>query len=101
MSIKTVEAPGGQGSGASLDYFKNNLREYGMLVALVAIILSSPPIPPRRPADLRVGSEPHQLFLQNSYVIIMAIGMLLIIITGHIDLSVGSWWASSERSAPC
>ncbi len=39
MSIKTVEAPGGQGSGASLDYFKNNLREYGMLVALVAIIL--------------------------------------------------------------
>ena len=30
------------------------------------------------------------LFLQNSYVIIMALGMLLVIVAGHIDLSVGS-----------
>jgi len=26
--------------------------------------------------------------LQNSYIVIMALGMLLIIVTGHIDLSV-------------
>ena len=30
------------------------------------------------------------LILQNSYIVIMALGMLLIIIAGHIDLSVGS-----------
>ena len=30
------------------------------------------------------------LVLQNSYVIIMALGMLLVIVAGHIDLSVGS-----------
>jgi len=30
------------------------------------------------------------LVLQNSYIIIMALGMLLVIISGHIDLSVGS-----------
>ncbi len=30
------------------------------------------------------------LFLQNGYVIIMALGMLLVIVAGHIDLSVGS-----------
>jgi putative multiple sugar transport system permease protein len=30
------------------------------------------------------------LVLQNSYIVIMALGMLLIIVTGHIDLSVGS-----------
>lgn len=30
------------------------------------------------------------LVLQNSYILILAIGMLLVIITGHIDLSVGS-----------
>ena len=30
------------------------------------------------------------LFLQNSYIIIMALGMLLVIVAGHIDLSVGS-----------
>ena len=30
------------------------------------------------------------LVLQNSYIIIMALGMLLVIVAGHIDLSVGS-----------
>ena len=30
------------------------------------------------------------LILQNSYILVLAIGMLLVIITGHIDLSVGS-----------
>ena len=30
------------------------------------------------------------LVLQNSYVVIMALGMLLVIVAGHIDLSVGS-----------
>ncbi|MBB3934970.1 multiple monosaccharide ABC transporter permease [Aureimonas phyllosphaerae] len=91
MSIKTVEAPGGQGGGASLDYFKNNLREYGMLVALVAIILffAAYSAATGRPTFVS-ASNLTNLFLQNSYVIIMAIGMLLIIITGHIDLSVGS-----------
>jgi putative multiple sugar transport system permease protein len=29
------------------------------------------------------------LFLQNSYIIIMALGMLIVIVGGHIDLSVG------------
>ena len=30
------------------------------------------------------------IILQNSYIIIMALGMLLVIVAGHIDLSVGS-----------
>jgi putative multiple sugar transport system permease protein len=30
------------------------------------------------------------LILQNSYIIVMALGMLLVIVAGHIDLSVGS-----------
>ena len=30
------------------------------------------------------------LILQNSYIVIMALGMLLVIVTGNIDLSVGS-----------
>ena len=30
------------------------------------------------------------LILQNSYIVIMALGMLLIIVGGNIDLSVGS-----------
>jgi putative multiple sugar transport system permease protein len=30
------------------------------------------------------------LVLQNSFIVIMALGMLMVIVTGHIDLSVGS-----------
>ena len=30
------------------------------------------------------------IVLQNSYILILAIGMILVIIAGHIDLSVGS-----------
>lgn len=30
------------------------------------------------------------LILQNSYILVLAVGMVLVIITGHIDLSVGS-----------
>jgi len=30
------------------------------------------------------------VFLQNGYIIVMALGMLLVIVAGHIDLSVGS-----------
>ena len=41
----------------------------------------------RRPALPRNVSN---LVLQNSYILILAIGMMLVIIAGHIDLSVGS-----------
>ena len=41
------------------------------------------------------------LILQNSYIVIMALGMLLVIVAGHIDLSVGSVSASSARSPRC
>ncbi|MBA2700340.1 MAG: sugar ABC transporter permease [Chloroflexi bacterium] len=30
------------------------------------------------------------IFLQNGYIVLMALGMLLVIVVGHIDLSVGS-----------
>ena len=67
--------------------FKNNVREYGMLIALVTImalfqIMTKGTL--FRPVNIT------NLVLQNSYIIIMAFGMLLIIISGWIDLSVGS-----------
>jgi len=92
MSIKTFDAPErAEGAGASLDYFKSHLREYGMLVALLAIIIffAVYSAATGRPTFVS-ASNLTNLFLQNSYVIVMAIGMLMIIITGHIDLSVGS-----------
>ncbi|ANG63901.1 ABC transporter permease [Marinobacterium aestuarii] len=68
-------------------YLASHLRDYGMLLALVVIMalfeyLTDGTL--MRPVNLT------NLFLQNSYIIIMAIGMLLVIVAGHIDLSVGS-----------
>ncbi|MFN3613790.1 MAG: multiple monosaccharide ABC transporter permease [Rubrimonas sp.] len=63
------------------------MRDYGMLLALVAIMaffqIATNGIL-LRPVNIT------NLILQNSYIIIMALGMLLVIVAGHIDLSVGS-----------
>ena len=67
--------------------FRNNIREYGMLIALIAVMVFF---------QFQTGGilfKPvniTNLVLQNSYVITMALGMLLIIVSGWIDLSVGS-----------
>jgi len=67
---------------------KNNLRQYAMLIALVVIMLFF------QIATGGVLLNPMNvtnLVLQNSYVLILAIGMMLCILTGgNIDLSVGS-----------
>jgi len=69
------------------DYLRKNIREYGLLVALVVIMLFFQFMTDGvlfKPVNLT------NLVLQNSFIIIMALGMLLIIVAGHIDLSVGS-----------
>ncbi|NUM46080.1 MAG: sugar ABC transporter permease, partial [Anaerolineales bacterium] len=67
--------------------FKNNIREYGMLIALIAIMIF---FQIRTEGILMKPVNITNLVLQNSYVIIMALGMLLIIVAGWIDLSIGS-----------
>lgn len=68
-----------------------HLRENGMLMALVAIVLFFVAVVRIfEDVDFLSAQNITNLFLQNSYVIIMALGMLLVIVAGHIDLSVGS-----------
>jgi putative multiple sugar transport system permease protein len=84
MSEETValkEAPRHTG------VLKSILRDYGMLISLFAIMAFFEVVTDGtllRPLNLT------NLVLQNSYIVIMALGMLLVIVTGHIDLSVGS-----------
>ncbi|GES46539.1 ABC transporter permease [Rhizobium dioscoreae] len=69
------------------DHIRNNIREYGMLIALVVIMLLFQYLTNGvlfRPQNLT------NIVLQNSFIVIMALGMLLVIVAGHIDLSVGS-----------
>jgi putative multiple sugar transport system permease protein len=68
--------------------FKSNIRQYAMLIALVVIIILFQIL---TEGILLVPMNVTNLVLQNSYVIILAIGMTLCILTGgNIDLSVGS-----------
>ena len=78
----------GKGIGAHLG---GHLRENGMILALVAIVLFfTVMVRVTQGVDFLSAQNITNLFLQNSYVIIMALGMLLVIVAGHIDLSVGS-----------
>lgn len=86
-SLTPTTEPTPRASGEHKGFIKNNLREYGMLISLVAImalfeVLTNGTL--MRPLNLT------NLLLQNSYIVIMSLGMLLVIVAGHIDLSVGS-----------
>ena len=78
---KAVKSTGGPG------FLKNNLREYGLLISLVAIMVF---FQVTTDGTLFQPLNLTNLILQNSYIIVMALGMLLVIVAGHIDLSVGS-----------
>jgi putative multiple sugar transport system permease protein len=68
-------------------YWRNHLRDYGMLGSLLLIMAFF------EVATGGVLLDPvniTNLILQNSYIVVMSLGMLLVIVGGHIDLSVGS-----------
>jgi len=67
--------------------FKDNIRQYGMIFALIAIMIFFAIY--TRGISLTPLNITN-LVLQNSYILVLAIGMLLVILTGNIDLSVGS-----------
>lgn len=79
--------PGTKQSAATSGLFRRNLRDYGLLASLVAIMIF---FQFATDGTLLRPLNVTNLILQNSYIIIMALGMLLIIVAGHIDLSVGS-----------
>ncbi|WP_405662150.1 sugar ABC transporter permease [Streptomyces sp. NBC_01166] len=88
-------APPGRGGSASGDGLlqlmiggmRRNMRQYGMLMALGLIVVL---FAVWSGGDLLLPRNVSNLVLQNSYILILAIGMMLVIIAGHIDLSVGS-----------
>jgi putative multiple sugar transport system permease protein len=87
MSTETLSNAERNAKASAQAALKSNLREYGLVLALIAIMLFFQFTTNGtlfKPVNLT------NLVLQNSYIIIMALGMLLVIVAGHIDLSVGS-----------
>ena len=64
-----------------------NLRQYGIVAALIVIVLLFQGMTGGRLLD---PNNLAALVMQNAYVMILAIGMVAVIVAGHIDLSVGS-----------
>lgn len=64
-----------------------DMKQYGMVLALIAVFLIFAAMTSGKnmsPANI------NNLIMQNSYVVILAVGMLLCVLTGNIDLGVGS-----------
>src|SRR3954451_6691612 len=68
-------------------YLPRNLRESGIYVAFALIIVLFTVL---TDGALLQPQNISNIIVQNSYILILAIGMILIIIAGHIDLSAGS-----------
>lgn len=92
MTVQTAPTgtPADQPKAAELSFIgalRANMRDYGLLLALILIMLFFQYFTNGvlfKPVNLT------NIILQNSYIIVMALGMLLVIVAGHIDLSVGS-----------
>jgi putative multiple sugar transport system permease protein len=95
---KTATGGPGTGGGGSdgalsstparlLRALRNNMRQYGMLIALGLLLVV---FQVWTEGDQLLPRNVSNIFTQNGYILILAIGMMIVIINGHIDLSVGS-----------
>jgi putative multiple sugar transport system permease protein len=78
---------GGSSGGKPRLKFSINVRQSGIYIAFAAIVVLFAAL---THGDLLAPQNISNIIVQNSYVLILAIGMILVIIAGHIDLSVGS-----------
>jgi len=70
-----------------VDFLASRLRQIGIFLALIVIIALFQVL---TGGSLLQPANVTNIVVQNSYILILAIGMVMIIIAGHIDLSVGS-----------
>lgn len=68
-------------------FVKQNLKQNAMYVALIIIIVF---FQINTKGVLLQPQNVNNLILQNSYVLVLAMGMMFVIISGYVDLSVGS-----------
>ncbi|PKM51180.1 MAG: sugar ABC transporter permease [Firmicutes bacterium HGW-Firmicutes-7] len=65
---------------------KNNIRQYTMFIALISIMIIFSAINIKFLSPRNIST----LFLQTGYIAILTCGIVLVIVAGHIDLSVGA-----------
>ena len=83
----TTPTTAGDSVGTRINHVVRRIGKGGLFVALILAVLFF------QVTTNGVMLKPlnvTNVFLQNGYILVMALGMLLIIVIGHIDLSVGS-----------
>jgi len=88
-TVEDVDAAKVLGAGTNdlRDLVTRNLRTSGIYIAFVVIVALFAVLTGGR--SLSAGNVTN-IVLQYSYILILAIGMVIVIVAGHIDLSVGS-----------
>ena len=89
MAPQTIDVrePAPNGVAAAFRYLTGQFRQIGLFLALIVIVAFF---------QITTGGITLQpdnvsnIIIQNSYILILAVGMVMVIIAGHIDLSVGS-----------
>ncbi|WP_018157395.1 multiple monosaccharide ABC transporter permease [Demetria terragena] len=76
-----------RGGNALNQLFGGNLRQFGMVGALLLIVVV---FQVSTGGTLLTSDNLMALLNGNAYILVLAIGMVMVIIAGHIDLSVGS-----------
>ncbi len=84
--MSTLTTPVAEKS-SMMRFIRANIRDYVLLISLIAIMVF---FQFATNGTLFMPVNMTNIILQNSYIVVMALGMLLIIVAGHIDLSVGS-----------
>ena len=82
-----IPPPPERAGGGVLAFLGGRLRQIGIFIALIAIVILFQAL---TGGTLLTPRNVTSIINQNAYVLILAIGMVMIIIAGHIDLSVGS-----------
>ncbi|GLP78325.1 hypothetical protein TUM20983_54350 [Mycobacterium antarcticum] len=86
-SAPTPSRPPTPPGGRLRAVLQGNFRQYGMVAALAVIVIL---FQVWTSGILLKPLSVTNIVQQNGYILILAIGMVIVIISGHIDLSVGS-----------
>src|SRR3990170_510315 len=84
---ETIGPPPENRLAASISHIVTDLGKNGIFLALIAVVVL---FSITTNGILLRPQNISNLIVQNGYILILAIGMVMVIVAGHIDLSVGS-----------
>ena len=90
-AVGAVVQPAQNRFASSLSHILSDLGKNGIFLALIAVVVLFAILTIEDGTSILLRPQNiSNLIVQNGYILILAIGMVMVIVAGHIDLSVGS-----------